>query len=126
MELTSTEHVLLARAALASGNPDALDALVHAAFSGYPPLRDGARAILLAEARSRGITLDAPDDAPAAPADYAVLRAAFAAVRGRGETPRVNDAPRWLALAAAMRERWTSPATARAATAPATSDREDA
>jgi hypothetical protein len=116
MDLITAEHVLLARAALASGNPDALDALVRAALAETPALRDHARMVILAEARSRGLAAvapdGAPDDAPATADDYARLRGAFATARDRGDAPSLAGAPRWLALAAAMRERWRAPASA--------------
>ncbi len=128
MELTSIEHVMFARAALATGNPDALDALVRAGLSPHPLLRDGARRIVLDEARSRGLAVDAADDAPAAFADYTALRAAFSDARARGTAPALGAHPRWLVLAAAIRERWTGPipAATAAAAARGTLDREDA
>jgi hypothetical protein len=107
MELSTPAHVLLARAALATGNPDALDALVRAALSTEPALRDGARTVLLAEARSRGVSATAPEDGPADPGDYRALRDALVAARDRAGPGVRIGAPRWLVLAAAMRERWS-------------------
>ncbi|MFI5371537.1 MAG: hypothetical protein ACHQ52_08270 [Candidatus Eisenbacteria bacterium] len=107
MELSTPAHLLLARAALATGNPDALDALVRAALSAEPALRDGARAVLLAEARSRGVSATAPEDGPVGPGDYRALREALVAARSGSGAGVRTGAPRWLVVAAAMRERWS-------------------
>ena len=78
MELRSSAHVRLARAALASGSPDALEALARAAAAADPVLRQAARATLIAEARSRGIA-GVPRDEGASADEFARLRDALAA-----------------------------------------------
>ena len=99
MELSTIEHVLLARAALATGNPDALEALVHAAFGADAAVRERARAVLLAEATARGIAVTGPEDATATLADY---RALVSRPAGRDQAPGVEIAPRWLRAAARL------------------------
>jgi hypothetical protein len=111
MELSTIEHVLLARAALATGNPDALEALVHAALAPDAAMRERARSVLIAEANARGIEVpkadNAPDDAPVTLADYVHLKAT-------GSTADPAGQPRWLAAAirlATTRHEAADPAT---------------
>jgi hypothetical protein len=78
MELHSSAHVRLARAALASGSPDALEALARAATAPDPALRQAARATLIAEARARGVAGPLPDEGAGA-AEFTRLRDALAA-----------------------------------------------
>jgi hypothetical protein len=105
MELSTIEHVLLARAALATGNPDALEALVRAALAAAPAVRDRARAVLLAETAARGIAVTGPVDAPATLDDYRALVARLTSGAAEpGQAPG-SVAPRWLEAAARLRPR---------------------
>jgi fructose/tagatose bisphosphate aldolase len=73
MELKAQEELRHAVAALASGNPDALDRLVWTGVFASPDLRDAARAAVLEQARSAGLY-------PASIHDLYLAR-------GRGEAP---------------------------------------
>jgi hypothetical protein len=100
MELSTIEHVLLARAALATGNPDALEALVRAALATDRPLAERARAVLLAEGKARGLVANGPEEAPVTLDDYRSLVTRLAADPGA----TVEGAPpRWLEMAARLR-----------------------
>jgi hypothetical protein len=103
MELSTIEHVLLARAALATGNPDALEALVRAGLSGNAAVRDRARAVLLAEASARGVTPGGPEDAPATFDDYRARVVRLAADDGAAAAD--DRLPRWLVAAARLARR---------------------
>ncbi len=79
MELKNLEEIRHATAALATGNPDALDRLVWTGVFGDGELRDQARAAVLAQARTAGIY----------PASIHGLYAA----RGRREIPATFTVP---------------------------------
>jgi fructose/tagatose bisphosphate aldolase len=79
MELKSLEEIRHAKAALATGNPDALDRLVWTGVFASSELRDQARAAVLEQARTAGIY----------PASIQGLYAA----RGRHEVPATFTVP---------------------------------
>jgi fructose/tagatose bisphosphate aldolase len=79
MELKTLDEIRHANAALASGNPDALDRLVWTGVFAEPELRDAARAAVLDQARASGLY-------PASIHDLYMAR-------GRGEAPATFTVP---------------------------------
>ena len=112
MELSTIEHVLLARAALATGSRDALEALVRAGLSPNAALAERARQVLLAEAGARGIAVTGPVDAPASLDDYRARVARLAAGDPEPGDGAASAAPRWLEAAARLGVRHGAPVVA--------------
>jgi len=79
MELTTQDELRHASAALASGNPDALDRLVWTGVFGAPAVREAARAAVLQQARAAGVY-------PASIHDLYIAR-------GRGDAPHDFTVP---------------------------------